>query len=286
VKGSDFKPELKRRFKKPSLTGMLAFSFMLLFTVFCVLPLFYVVMTSFQTTADIASPTGIIPNTLSIESYSILFQGDFLHFLRNSVVVSVAVTFLNIVLGSAAAFGIARLNIGRKETILYLFLAVSIVPTVAVVGPLFLVLRKIGLLNTTLGLGLCYIGFSLPLTIWIVTNQMRRIPPDLEEAARIDGCGHLRTFSNVTFPLAAPAVATAGILCFIYCWSEFFIALVATLDSRSRTLPVGIALLGSRYEIPWGHICAATVIAIIPLVLVALFLQRRIASGLLAGAFK
>jgi multiple sugar transport system permease protein len=207
-------------------------------------------------------------------------------FLRNSVVVSVLVTILNILLGSAAAFGIARLKIGRKETILYLFLAVSIVPTVAVVGPLFLVLRKIGLLNTTLGLGMCYIGFSLPLTIWIVTNQMRRIPPDLEEAARIDGCGHLRTFSSVTLPLAAPAVATSGILCFIYCWSEFFIALVATLDPRSRTLPVGIALLGSKYEIPWGQICAATVIAIIPLVFVALFLQRRIASGILAGAFK
>ena len=259
---------------------------MLLFVIFCILPLFYVVVTSFQTNKEIASPAGIIPRTLSSESYRLLFEGDFLAFLRNSVAVSVAVTVLNIIFGSAAAYGIARLKIGRKETILYLFLAVSIVPTVAVVGPLFLVLRKIGLLNTVLGLGACYIGFSLPLTIWIVTNHMRRIPPDLEEAAKIDGCGHIRTFSSVTFPLAAPSVATAGILCFIYCWSEFFIALVATLDSRSRTLPVGIALLGSRYEIPWGQICAATVVAIVPLIVVAFFLQRRIASGLLAGAFR
>jgi multiple sugar transport system permease protein len=165
-------------------------------------------------------------------------------------------------------------------------LAVSMFPQIAIVGPLYLILRELHLLNTYPGLVLPYLTFSTPLAVWLLTAFFRQLPHDLEEAAMIDGASRLRAAWDVVLPLAAPGIASAAILTFLYCWNEFLFALSFTLGPERYTVPVSIMLFRSRYQIPWGEVLAATVVASIPVVILVLTCQRRIVAGLSAGASK
>jgi multiple sugar transport system permease protein len=131
-----------------------------------------------------------------------------------------------------------------------------------------------------------YVTLTLPLGVWVFTSFFRELPEDLEDAAKIDGWGHLQTLFRVIVPLAAPGVFTAAILVFIYAWNEFFFALLIMTERKFQTLSVGIALFQGQYTLPWGEIAAASTVATVPLVLLVLFFQRRIVRGLSAGAVK
>jgi multiple sugar transport system permease protein len=165
-------------------------------------------------------------------------------------------------------------------------LVASMFPQVAIVGGIYRLLMHAGLLNTYPGLVLPYTALTLPLAIWILASFFREIPADLEDAARVDGCGPASTLFKVFLPVAAPAVFTAAILVFVYAWNEFFFALLIMTDPARQTLPVGVAKFPGEYEIPWGDLAAAAVTATLPLVGLVLVLQRRIVSGLTAGAVK
>lgn len=159
-------------------------------------------------------------------------------------------------------------------------------PQVAVVSPLYLVLRTLGLIHTYPGLVLPYLTFAMPLTVWLLTGFFRQLPRELEDAARVDGASPLRVFVSIILPLAAPGVATTAILTFIYCWNEFLFALSFTVGPERQTVPVAIALFRGRYQVPWGQVLAASVVASAPVVLLVLAFQRRIVRGLTAGAVK
>jgi multiple sugar transport system permease protein len=251
------------------------------------LPFLWFVGTSLKTELEVtAIPPVLVPGG-SLHFYrSSVERYDLLHFLGNSALVAGSVTVITIVLSTLAGYALARLRMRRKGLILGGLLVVSMFPQISIAGPVWRILQSLGWLNSYQGLILPYVTLTLPLGIWILASFFRELPGELEDAARVDGCSHLQLLSKVIIPLAAPGVFTAAILVFIYAWNEFFFALLIMTERGYQTLPVGIALFQGQYTLPWGEIAAASTVATIPLVLVVFVFQRRIVSGLSAGAVK
>ncbi len=189
-------------------------------------------------------------------------------------------------IGALAAYAVARLRFRGKAAILAFILAVTMFPQISIVSPLYLLLRAFGLINTYPGLILPYLTFAMPLTVWLLVGFFRQLPADLEEAALVDGASRWQSFTRVLLPLAVPGLATTAILTFIYCWNEFLFALSFTLGPERQTVPVAIALFRGRYQVPWGQVLAAAVVATAPVAVLVLAFQRRIVQGLTAGAVK
>jgi ABC-type glycerol-3-phosphate transport system permease component len=250
-------------------------------------PLAWTLAASLTPEADLFDGPSLLPDRPVLDHYASLFaERDFWLPIRNSLVVAGATTALCLVLGSLCAYALARLRFRGRAPLLAFVLAVSMFPQIAIVSPLFLLLRALGLIDTYPGLVLPYVTFAMPLTIWLLVGFFRQLPPELEEAARIDGAGRLRTFTAVVVPLAAPALATTAILTFVYCWNEFLFALSFTLGPDRQTVPVAIALFRGQYQVPWGQVLAAAVVATAPVALLVLAFQRRIVQGLVSGAVK
>ena len=152
-------------------------------------------------------------------------------------------------------------------------------PQISIVSPLYLLLRELGLLNTYPGLVLPYLTFAMPLTIWLLVGFFRQLPPELEEAGLMDGAGRLRTLWEIILPLSGPGLATTAILTFLYSWNEFLFALSFTLGPERYTVPVAITLFRGQYQVPWGEILAAAVVATAPVAAIVLVAQRRIVAG-------
>ena len=206
--------------------------------------------------------------------------------IRNSLIVAGATTLFCVTLGSLCAYALARLRFRGKTLLLGAILAVSMFPQIAVVSPLFLLLRSLRLIDTYPGLVLPYLTFAMPLTVWLLVGYFRQLPAELEEAAMVDGASRLRAFREVIVPLALPGLAATAILTFVYSWNEFLFALSFTLGPERQTVPVAIALFRGQYQVPWGQVLAAAIVATTPVALLVLLFQRRIVQGLTAGAVK
>jgi trehalose/maltose transport system permease protein len=187
-----------------------------------------------------------------------------------------------------AAFALGRIRFRGRSVLLFTILGVSMFPQVAVLSGMFELIRWLGLYNRLPALVLSYMIFTLPFTVWVLTTFIRALPKELEEAAIVDGAKPLTIVTKVFLPLLSPALITTGLLAFIAAWNEFLFALTFTLSGEQRTVPVAIALISgaSAYELPWGNIMAASVVVTLPLIVMVLFFQRRIVSGLTAGAVK
>ncbi|GAB4258384.1 MAG: carbohydrate ABC transporter permease [Deferrisomatales bacterium] len=251
------------------------------------LPFLWFVAASLKTELEItAIPPAVWPSG-SLEFYrSALGRYDLLHYVRNSCVVAGATTGITVALSTLAGYALARLRLRGTRAVLLGLLLVSMFPQISIAGPVWRILHRVGWLNSYPGLILPYVTLTLPLGVWVVASFFRELPPDLEDAARVDGWGNLQILWRVILPLAAPGVFTAAILVFIYAWNEFFFALLIMTERAYQTLPVGIALFQGEYTVPWGEIAAASTVATVPLVLLVLLFQRRIVSGLSAGAVK
>ncbi|MGH7505645.1 MAG: carbohydrate ABC transporter permease [Longimicrobiales bacterium] len=250
-------------------------------------PLYWVVVSSFTPESRLFAEPALVPDALVLDHYRALFdERNFWVPIRNSLVVAGASTLLSVIVGSLAAYALARLRFRGKALVLAFILAVSMFPQIAIVSPLYIVLRELRLINTYPGLVLPYLTFAMPLTIWLLVGYFRQLPAELEEAGMMDGAGRLRIFREVILPLALPGVATTAILTFLYSWNEFLFALSFTLGPERYTVPVAIALFRGQYQVPWGQILAAAVVATVPVALLVLLFQRRIVQGLTAGAVK
>jgi ABC-type glycerol-3-phosphate transport system permease component len=224
---------------------------------------------------------------LTLDHYRALFrERGFLLPIRNSIVVAALTTAAAIPVAALCAYAIARLQMRGRSALLAVILAVSMFPQISVVAPLYLVLRELRLIDTFPGLVLPYVTFATPLAIWLLTGFFRALPRDLEDAAMMDGASRLRVMREIVLPLAAPGLASTAILTFLYCWNEFLFALSFTLGPERQTVPVAIALFRGRYQVPWGEVLAAAVVATIPVAIVVIAFQRRIVAGLTAGATK
>jgi multiple sugar transport system permease protein len=226
-----------------------------------------------------------VPSSLSLASYREAFAGRPLgRVLLNSLIVASATTALSVAIASIAAFAIAKFEFRGRKALLALALAVSMFPPIATVSPLYLLIRALGLRDELGGLVLTYTTFALPMALWILTGFFRDLPDALYEAARIDGCTPLQALRWVLAPLALPGIATTSILVFIFAYNEFLYALTFTSSPEKRTIPVAISLFASGHRDPWGEVAAASVVAVLPLVALAIVFQRRVVAGLTRGA--
>jgi multiple sugar transport system permease protein len=254
---------------------------------YCLTPFAWFVLTSLKSSAELTAIPPVWVPSFHLDFYrSALQQYNLLHYIVNSAIVAGLTATVTIVIGSLAAYAIARFNLKWTNFYLLLLLAISMFPQIAIAAPVWTILDRLNWLNTYHGLVAAYIALSLPLATWILTTFFREVPREIEEAALIDGCSRLQALGKIVLPLAAPGIFTAGLLVFIHAWNEFFFALIIMTDPGVQTLPVGIALFPGEYTMPWGEIAAACTIATLPLVLLTLIFQRGIVRGLSAGAVK
>jgi multiple sugar transport system permease protein len=255
---------------------------------FCLFPFYWLINISLKTGPQLSS-ADIFPPSPSLQNYKSIFQNsDFTRALANSAIVSLVTTALGVVVGSFAAYALARLKMSYKGLLLAIVLSISTFPQIAIAAPLFRLWSDIGLYNTLIGLVIPYLTFALPLSIYILVSFFREIPKDLEEAALVDGATNFQAFRKVIVPLAAPGLATTAILAFIAAWNEFLLATTLTSSTTARTVPVAISQFtgSSQFEVPLGTQSAASVVISIPLILLVLLFQKRIVAGLTAGAVK
>jgi multiple sugar transport system permease protein len=261
--------------------------------VFCLLPFYWMVNISLKTGPDL-SAADVFPPNPSLNNYESIFQNsDFTRALGNSAIVSLVTTVLGVVIGSFAAYALARLKMNFKFLLLAIVLSISTFPQIAIAAPLFRLWSDMPfglpqLYNTIPGLVIPYLTFALPLSIYILVSFFREIPRDLEEAALVDGATNFQAFVKVIVPLAAPGLATTAILAFIAAWNEFLLATTLTSSVTARTVPVAISQFtgSSQFEVPLGTQSAASVVISIPLIALVLLFQKRIVAGLTAGAVK
>jgi len=250
-------------------------------------PLYWMLASSITPDERLFGNQSIIPTRPVLAHYQALFiERRFWVPVINSLLVAGTTTMLAVLIGAPAAYAIARLRFRGRHLIAAAILSVSVFPQIAILSPLFLILRAAHLIDTYPGLVLPYLTFSMPLAIWLMAAFFRQLPRDLEEAALMDRSSRARTAIEIMLPLSAPGIATSAILTFLYAWNEFLFALSFTLGPDRQTVPVAIALFRGQYQVPWGQVLAAAVVASLPVAVIVLVFQRRIVSGLTAGAVK
>jgi multiple sugar transport system permease protein len=252
------------------------------------LPIYWMISSSFKGPAGIFS-ANFLPTATTLDNYNQALNGTanpFGRYIINSVIVAVITTALVLFLATLAGYALGRLPMRGKLPILMGLLMISVFPAIAVIAPLFLLMRTIHWLNSYQALIVPYTAFNLPFAIWIMRNYMLGIPKEMEETARIDGCGPMRTVWSIIVPQVKPGLFTAGIFCFSACWTEFLMAISFNTETNFRTIPVGIANFGAQYVTPFGIIFAGATMASVPIAILVLVFRKSVVSGLTAGAVK
>lgn len=256
--------------------------------VFTLAPFLYILATSFKT--EIAIATGEVLFDPTLGNYQqVLFgrRSNFVRNLFNSVTVAAVSTAITLAIGLLAAYTLERQQHSRLVSRVFLgwTLVFHVMPTLTLIGPWYLIFRWLDLYNTLTALVLVHVVLNLPLTVWLLMGFIRDIPVELEDAARVDGCTPFQVFRKVVLPLVTPGLIAAGVLAFVFSWNEFSVAL--TLASRAAaTVPIGIAQFAQQFEIQNGPMAAASMIAILPALVLMIFGQRFVVQGLTGGALK
>jgi ABC-type glycerol-3-phosphate transport system permease component len=255
-------------------------------------PFFWILRTSLMSNAQVGQgvggANGIIPSHLTFSSFVNVFkQNDFERPLLNSVIVALCCTAVTVVVASMAGYALSRLHIRGVGAILGFILLAGFFPVLAIIGPLFLVMRNLGVLDNIYPLIIIYTVYTLPISTWLLKSFFDQIPTELEDAALTDGATRLQTLRRVIIPVAVPGVFTAAILSFILSWNDFAFAVAFLQSPANFTAPLDITTFGfSQFQTFYNLIDAAVVIISIPIALLVLFAQRRIVSGLTAGSFR
>jgi multiple sugar transport system permease protein len=251
-----------------------------------VFPFYWMVTTSLKSQADALAvpPVWVFTPTLS-HYIDALFEHDVAHSLLNSLIVASSATFLSLLLGTPAAYALARFEFRGKEDLWFWFISNRMVSPVVLAVPFFLIATKLDLVDTHIVLILLYLTFSLPIVVWICTDQFRSIPVELDEAARLDGASPWRIFWRINLPLAMPGIVVSAIFAFIFSWNDLLYALVLT-RTDAITSPVAATSYMSGYELPWGEIMATGTLIVLPMVVFALAVSGRLVQGLTMGAVK
>jgi multiple sugar transport system permease protein len=252
---------------------------------FFLLPVVWIFLTSFKDQGEVFSyPPVFLAKHFNFRFYSATLGGAGGKALKDSLIVASANTALALLVGVPTAYSISRFRVGGQHLAFWI-LSIRMFPPVASAVPLFLLFRKYQLLDSYWALIIAYLTFNVPFVVWFVKGFFDDLPRDLEEAALVDGATRWRAFAGIAVRLAVPGIVTSALLAFVFSWNEFLLALFLT-RSQVRTLPVALANLVGGHEIQWGEIGALTVIAIVPVVALALLLQRYVVRGLTFGAVK
>jgi trehalose/maltose transport system permease protein len=264
---------------------------------YMVFPFYWAINSALKTEAQLQmTPTTFVPLDPATKAFAPTFQNflavfqnsTFLIGLRNSIIVSVSTTVLALLIGSFAAFALGKLRFRGKTPSLYLVLAMTMFPQVAVLAGLYAVINALNIPAIS-GMILSYMLFTLPFTVWVLSSFFKELPMEIMQSAQVDGATPFQTFYMILLPLTAPALVTTGLLAFISAWNEYLFALTFTsIQPQARTVTVAIALFTgqiSRQE-PFGEIMAAAVVVTVPLIILVLIFQKQIVAGLTAGAVK
>lgn len=261
---------------------------LLVFLVLALGPIAWGVVTSLlPTSALIQTPPDLSPANFTLDNYAevLVTRGNLPEALLDSAIVATLTAALSLVLGSAAAYALARLRVPGSNKILLAVLATQMFPGIVIAIPLFIVFSQLRLVDTYLALSLTYLSFTLVVVIWILKGFFESIPPQLERAAAVDGASTLQTFRLVVLPISLPALFAAGVFAFIEAWNEFFFAIILTRVDI-KTAPIAIAEFSGQYQTLYGQMLAAAVLASIPVVLLAIVFRRFIVKGFVEGAVK
>jgi len=274
------------------------FLFLLTLPVYLIifLPVFYLLLSTISTRAEILSvPIHWIPQHPTLKNYiNILFPSTgtsevfrtFRITMKNSFIIASSVTVISLLAGSLAAYALVRIRMPMRSTLLLGIMGTRMIPEVSLVIPLYIIATGFGLYNKPIVLILTYLSFTLPFAIWLMSAFFESIPIELEDAARIDGASHLRTFFSIIMPISAPGLVSTALFVFLSAWDEFFFALIFTSTTAAKTVPVAIAEFTGRYVVDMGAMMTGGVLAAIPPVLLSMIFARYIISGLTAGAVK
>ena len=282
---------------------IIIYGILLLWTFICLFPIYWTATTSFKTAASVTQgllipwidfePSwkgwrnlGFSPDTLFVESNP---REEFLARFFNTAFISASASLLAVILGSFAAYGLSRFNYKfgfmRNPDISFFFLSQLILPPVVLALPVLVLYRELDLLDTHIGMILIYTLTVLPIVIWIMRDQFNAVPIELEEAVLVDGASVWMSFFKIVLPIVLPGIASAFILCLILCWNEYFLAALIT-STDAKTMPVMVASQISSQSIKWWNMAAISAALCLPLIIVAIFLERYIVKGMAAGAIK
>jgi len=264
--------------------------FLVVFCAFALAPLAWHAISSVKTPAELTSiPPTLLPHDPTLANYDELFlRRPFGRYYANSFVIAALSSLLCVTAASLMAYALARTRPAPRRIVTSALLAVAFFPPIVLLFPLYELVRAAGLLNHPWGLILPYAALNLPFAVWLLTGYFGQIPHELEEAAAVDGLSQFQTLTKIVLPLSAPALATTGLLAFIFAWNEFMFALTFMNAESAKTITVGVATLSGAftYEIPWGLLAAGVIASSIPLIALVVIFQKKIVAGLTAGAGK
>jgi len=279
MKSRDSRPPFK-------LENLLHFVGLLIVLIVCVFPFYWMVAASLKSPPDILSSTPQFFFEPTLQNYVDAFgKFDILKSLKNSLFVALVTVVLSLVLGTPAAYAIARFDFKGKRDIWFWFISNRMLSPIVVALPFFLIARNLKLLDTPWALILIYLTFNVPIVVWICADQFRNIPKELDEAATLEGYKSFAIFWRVGLPLAVPAIAVSAIFSFIFSWNELLYALILT-RSDAKTAPVVASSFMSGYELPWGQIMATGTVVALPVIVFSMIVSRQLVRGLTAGAIK
>ncbi len=259
---------------------------LLLICLFCVFPFYWMVTTSLKTQIVALESPPVWWFTPTLANYwEVLFVDKVGPALINSIIVAVCTTALAVGLGTPAAYALARFEFRGKTDLWFWFITNRFVSPVVLAFPVFLIARETGLRDTHLALILMYLTFTLPIVIWICTDQFRSIPKELDEAAMLEGAGQWRIFRSICLPLAMPGVAVSSILSFIFSWNELLFAYILA-PKAAKTAPAMAVTFMEGYDVPYGKIMATSTLIVVPVLIFALLASKHLVRGLTMGAVK
>jgi multiple sugar transport system permease protein len=249
-------------------------------------PIYWIVLTSFKTPLIINEKVPVFWFTPTMENYRHLFTDfGFAKPLLNSLIVTTSTTVIVIFLALLAAYALARMDVPGGKHIALWMLSLRFMPPIAIVLPFFIAWQRLGIIDTHIGLILVYVSFNLPFAIWMLRGFLVEVPRDLDEAAMLDGLGHLAILRRIIFPVIAPGVAVTAIFTFVFAFNEYLMALVLT-SRNAQTVPVTVSKFIQPYSILWGDVGASATIQLLPILVVVFLLQRHIMRGITLGAVK
>lgn len=268
--------------------SILVHALTILSLIFILFPIYWLVISALQSPQTIISiPPKLVPRSFSLYFMKKVFaEFGIGRFLVNSIVLSVGSTFITLCIACFAAFSYTAYRYSMKESFSKLILFVYMFPQILIIIPIYLLMSKLGLINTYRGLILCYVAFELPICIWTMQSYFATIPRDLVDAAEIDGLRRISTLWYVFLPVALPGLAASGVMTFIGIWNNFLLANILLIDEGKKTLPVVIADFASRDSMMQGDVLAASLVVCIPSFFFALFAQKYLVGGLTTGAVK
>lgn len=265
-----------------------SYSVMILLAVICIFPIVWTFLTSVKVESDIVTRDMVyLPTRFTLESYVNLWQqSSYPKLVINSLTVTTLTVLTCLATGTVAAYAFSRFSFPGRTQLMLAYLVVRMFPAVLMIIPLFVVMRQIGLLDSTAGLSVAYTSFLLPLFVWMLKGFFDAAPRELESAARIDGATRIGAMFRIVIPIARNGLVATCVFVAIAAWNEYLFALMLTTSQGSRTWPVGLQLMVGEFQLPWGMLAAGGMISILPVIVLFALVQRIMVAGITAGAVK